>query len=512
MLQSGRQGPEFYAALWQSVTDKGHWYGEIWNRRKSGEVYAEMLTISTVRDASGRAEHYVALFSDITAIKEHQKQLEHIAHFDALTQLPNRVLLADRLHQAIIHCQRRAMSLAVVFLDLDGFKLVNDRFGHACGDTLLVEVAQRMKAALREGDTLARMGGDEFVAILVDLEQAHDCEQVLARMLAAASDPLMVDGTSLRLSASMGVTLFPQDGTEADMLMRQADQAMYAAKQAGKNRFHLFDFAQDAAIKSKREGIGRIRHALENHEFVLYYQPKVNMRSGQVVGAEALIRWQHPELGLLAPAQFLPVIEDHPLSITMGEWVIATALDQLVAWGIANPDFSISVNIGARQLQDANFCQSIQQHLRAHGDVAPKRLQLEILETNALQDVDKVGAVITACQDLGVSFALDDFGTGYSSLTYLKHLHAETLKIDQSFVRDMLLDASDLAIVNGVIGLAKAFGREVIAEGVETAAHRDLLLSIDCELAQGYGIAKPMPAADFPAWMERWHSQPVWQA
>jgi diguanylate cyclase (GGDEF)-like protein/PAS domain S-box-containing protein len=512
ILSSGRQPPEFYAAMWSSLAENGHWSGEIWNRRKNGEVYAEMQTVSAVRDASGAAQHYVSLFSDITAQKEQQQQLEHIAHFDALTNLPNRVLLDDRLHQAMLQSRRRGKSLAVAYLDLDGFKQVNDMHGHGIGDEVLVLLSQHIKEALREGDTLARIGGDEFVVVLVDLEDQADCKPVLARLLRAASQPVSVGDVVLNVSASIGVTLYPQDGTDADLLLRYADQAMYIAKDSGKNRCHFFDAASASAVQTRRENLQNIVHAMEQHEFVLYYQPKVNMKTGAVVGAEALIRWQHPVRGLLAPAAFLPIIEDHPLSVELGEWVIATAIAQMSAWLGENMDLSVSVNIAARQLQQTDFAARLGEMLAAHPDVKPHCLQLEVLETSALEDVGRVGAVMQACKAIGVDFALDDFGTGYSSLTYLKRLPAETLKIDQSFLRDMLTDPDDLAIVQGIISLASVFRRSVIAEGVETRAHGALLLELGCELAQGYGIARPMPAADMPGWVKNWRTKPVWTA
>ncbi|MDI1246852.1 MAG: EAL domain-containing protein [Rhodoferax sp.] len=522
MLQSGRQVPEFYAAMWKALTDKGHWYGELWNRRKSGELFAEMLTISAVRDAAGQTQNYVALFTDITLQKEHQNQLERMAHYDALTGLPNRLLLADRMQQGIVQCQRREHSLAVAYLDLDHFKEINDKYGHTAGDTLLIELSQRMKEALREGDSLARIGGDEFVAILVDLEQAQDCYPVLERLLRAAASSVAVragidqDGNVieavLQTSASIGVTIFPKDGTDADQLLRHADQAMYLAKDAGKNRYHLFDVAQDAAIQTQHDSLEQIRLALDHKEFVLFYQPKVNLRTGAVVGAEALIRWQHPERDLLAPSLFLHIIEDDPLNVELGEWVITSALSQMGHWKTGGLDIPVSVNISARQLQDPNFTARLSALLLEHPDVEPNCLELEVLETSALADIVHVSQIMRACQALGVHFSLDDFGTGYSSLTYLRRLPAEVLKIDQSFVCDMLQDPDDLAIVQGVVGLASAFHRGVIAEGVETAAHGKLLLSIGCELAQGYGIDKPMPAADFPDWMANWHSAAVWAA
>ncbi len=512
LLNSGRQTAAFYEARAQALAENGYWTGEVWNQRKNGEVFAEMLTISAVRDPDGSSQNYVALFTDITEIKEHQRQLEHIAHFDALTNMPNRVLLADRMQQALTHCERRGLSVAVVYLDLDGFKEVNDTHGHALGDQMLVALAQRMKGALRDGDTLSRIGGDEFVAVLVDLEHTQDAEPVLERLLHAAAAPVLLWETSLQVSASVGVTIFPQDGADVDLLLRHADQAMYVAKQAGKNRYHWFDVAQDTAVKTQRESVEHIRSALGRHEFVLHYQPKVNMRTGEVIGVEALIRWQHPQRGLLAPAAFLPTIENHPLSVTVGEWVIATALEQLLRWRSQGLQVSVSVNIAARQLQQVDFPERLAQLLARFPGVEPNLLELEILETSALEDLGQVYQTIQACQLMGVRFALDDFGTGYSSLTHLRKLPAEVIKIDQSFVRDMLDDSDDLAIVTGVIGLAAAFRREVIAEGVETTAHGAKLLRMGCEMAQGYGIARPMPAADLPAWVAQWHPESgAWQ-
>jgi diguanylate cyclase (GGDEF)-like protein/PAS domain S-box-containing protein len=515
ILNSGRQQQEHYLEMWRSLAENGHWYGEVWNRRKTGEVYAELQTISTVRDAQGQPQQYVALFSDITSQKEHQSQLEHIAHYDALTGLPNRVLLADRLQQAMSQTERRGQRLAVAYLDLDGFKAVNDHHGHEAGDQLLMTVATRMKQALREGDTLARLGGDEFVAVLLDLGDVASSVPMLNRLLVAAALPVEFGDFTLQVSASLGVTFYPQVddagvNQDADQLLRQADQAMYQAKLAGKNRYHFFDAEQDGRVRSHHESIDRIARALADKEFVLHYQPKVNMRTGAVIGAEALIRWQHPEQGLLPPAAFLPVIEDHPLAVDIGEWVIDTALSQIERWQAEGLCVPVSVNVGARQLQMGNFVPRLREILAAHPDVQPGSLELEVLETSALEDLAQVSQHIEDCRKIGVGFSLDDFGTGYSSLTYLKRLSVVQLKIDQSFVRDMLEDPDDLAILQGVLGLAIAFRREAIAEGVETVEHGEMLLQLGCELAQGYGIARPMPANDFPGWAAVWRPDPVW--
>jgi diguanylate cyclase (GGDEF)-like protein/PAS domain S-box-containing protein len=512
ILKSGRHDQEFYATLWRNLVEKGHWYGEVWNRRKNGEVYAEMITVSAIRDTQGNIRQYVALFSDITTLKEHEQQLEHIAHYDALTSLPNRVLLADRLRQAMAQTQRRGQILAIAYLDLDGFKAINDNHGHEAGDQLLMSVANGMKQTLREGDTLARMGGDEFVAVLPDLADIESSIPMLARLLAAAAQPVQAgDDLIFQVSTSLGVTFYPQaEDVDADQLLRQADQAMYQAKLAGKNRYHVYDAEQDNNIRGHYESLNRIRDALAAREFVLHYQPKVNMRSGKVIGAEALIRWQHPENGLLPPAEFLPVIEDHPLAVEIGEWVIETALTQIERWHNAGLDIPVSVNVGARQLQQTGFVERLREILAAHPTVRPSCLELEVLETSALEDIHQVSLIIETCREIGVTFALDDFGTGYSSLTYLKRLPVTLLKIDQSFVRDMLDDPDDLAILDGVLGLAIAFGRQVIAEGVETLEHGEMLLQLGCEMAQGYGIARPMPADEMPRWSAAWRTAPAW--
>jgi diguanylate cyclase (GGDEF)-like protein/PAS domain S-box-containing protein len=483
----------------ETVKDDGS-HGWMWAR---GEV---------VFDAMGNAIGIQGIAQDITERKRAEVKLKRIAHYDLLTNLPNRVLLADRLSQAMVQCQRRNKSLAVAYLDLDGFKAVNDTYGHDVGDKLLTTVSQRMKEALREGDTLARIGGDEFIAVLVDLDNTEDKKPVLKRLLKATAEPVAVGDAAMKVSVSIGVTLYPQDGVDADQLIRHADQAMYVAKQAGKNRYHLFDTVQDNAITIQRQSIGDVRSALDRREFVLYYQPKVNMNTGEVIGVEALIRWQHPTRGLVPPLEFLPAIEGHAISLKLGEWVIDTALTQISQWLNMGVNLPISVNINAYQLQQANFTTRLTALLAAHSEVNPHSLELEILETSVLNDITQVSATMAACHELGVRFALDDFGTGYSSLTHLRRLPAYLIKIDQSFVRDMLEDADDLAIVEGVVGLAKTFKREVIAEGVETIAHGVALLQLGCELAQGYGIARPMPAGDIPEWVSSRKADISWQA
>ena len=512
LLKSGHHDTDFYKTMWATIRSVGYWRGEVWNRKKSGEIFVELLTISSVRNPSDEITHFVAIFSDITQIKQHQQHLEHLAHFDALTQLPNRILLADRLQLSMAQTEREQKMLAVCYLDLDGFKPVNDQYGHAAGDRMLIEVAQRLRQCVRAGDTVSRLGGDEFVLLFAGVGDIHECDHAVSRVLTALAAPFAISGNSIVISASIGVTLFPVDGSDADALLRHADQAMYTAKQAGRNRFHLFDPESDRRARARRDEISRIRQGLSEHEFVLHYQPKVNMREGRVLGAEALIRWQHPEKGLLAPAQFLPAIEGSEVDILVGEWVLEAGLTQLEQWQAAGLEMVLSVNISGTHLQSPTFVENLGKLLAAHPLIAPESLELEILETAALDDMAMAAEIFVACRSLGVSFALDDFGTGYSSLTYFRRLPAETLKIDQSFVRDMLDDPDDMAIVEGVIGLTKAFGRTVIAEGVETPEHGMILLQLGCDQAQGYGIARPMPGADFPAWSKSFVPNELWSS
>jgi diguanylate cyclase (GGDEF)-like protein/PAS domain S-box-containing protein len=511
LFQAEIQDAEFHAQMWEALKRDGHWRGEVWNRKKSGELYAEKQNISAVHDAEGQATHYVAIFSDITQTKKHQQHIEHLAYYDALTQLPNRVLLADRLQLALSQAQRSGEWLAVGYLDLDDFKPVNDTYGHKTGDTLLRAVAARIRDNVRAGDTVARLGGDEFALLLVGVASIEECHQTLARLLEKLAAPFFIEGHEIKVSASIGVTLFPHDGANADALLRHADQAMYQAK-AGRNCYHFFDTEHDQRTRLRREALERIHAALPQGEFVLYYQPKVDMRQGWVIGAEALIRWQHPERGLVPPGEFIPLIEGTDFALTLGEWVIAQALAQMRSWLASGLEFPISVNISAWHLMQPGFCQRLAELLAACPEVPPRLLELEILETTAVDDISRVSEIMKECRQLGVGFALDDFGTGYSSLTYLRRLSVDVVKIDQSFVRDMLQDPEDLAIVSGIIGLTHAFLRQVIAEGVETPAHGARLLQMGCDWAQGYGIARPMPAAALPRWIAGFLPDPSWKA
>jgi len=444
-------------------------------------------------------------------LEEQARQLDEVAHYDLLTGLPNRILLCERLDQAIAQSNRRGQTLAVACLDLDGLKAINGRHGHHAGDLVLASLGQGMTKALRKGDTLARLGGDEFAAVLLDLADPEASVPVLKRLLEAISDPVPFGDLFLQVAANIGIAFYPQAGdVDGEQLMRQAVQAMNLAKQAGKNCYHFYDLSTDSGVRNRFETVERIREALEAREFVLYYQPKVNMSTGKVVGAEALIRWRHPERGLLPPTSFLPVIEDHLLSVDLGEWILGSALTQMEQWLEAGLDFPVSVNVGSRQLLQVDFVARVSALLAEHPKVNPGSLELEILESSALRDVAQLSKVLTACRLIGVSLSLDDFGTGNSSLNDLKRLPTNVLKIDPCFVRDILDNPEDLNILEGVLGLAEAFGRKSIAEGVETADQGLLLLQLGCELAQGYGIAHPMQAHEFPGWAATWKPDPRW--
>jgi len=502
MLSSGKQTVAFYKEMWQAIKEFGYWQGEVWNRMKNGEIYAELLTISSILDKDKNVLQYVGIFADITQSKKQQARLEQMAHYDALTQLPNRVLLRDRFIQAQAHSKREEKLLAVCFLDLDNFKPVNDNYGHKTGDQLLIEVAERIKIIIRDEDTLSRQGGDEFVLLLGDIESTAQCEQILKRIIKSLSQLYVIAGKPLSISASIGISLFPSDESDFDTLVRHADQAMYGAKQAGRNRYHFFNTEKDQQAIQKHIRLEELKQALANNEFCLYYQPKTIMTTGEVYGVEALIRWNHPENGMIPPLSFLPIIEETELEINIGNWVVNEAVKQLALWNQQGIQLEMSVNISSYHLQSSSFVEGLENILAKYPNVDSTNLQLEILESSALGDLKSISRVIKACTELlGVSIALDDFGTGYSSLTHMKNLSADIIKIDQSFVRDILDDPNDFAIIDGVIGLAGSFNRKIIAEGVETAEHGLMLLAMGCNKAQGYGISRPIPSDEIPEWL-----------
>ena len=510
MLSSDRHDERWHRQMWQTLLTEGHWQGEIWSRRKNGEVYPERQAISAVHDDLGQIRHFVAVFSDISQQKTHEAELDRIAHHDPLTGLPNRRLLADRLTQAMARAKREDTILTVACLDLDGFKPINDAYGHAAGDQFLIEISQRLKNTLRGDDTLARLGSDEFVLLLGGQDDLQVSQTSLNRILAAIRTPIMLQDQPVSVSASIGAAMYPTEEVDGDTLIRHADQAMYAAKQAGKNCYHLFDPQVDREMQGQRDQLHRLAQALTAEEFMFHFQPKVDLLTGDLVGVEALIRWQHPDQGLLYPAAFLDHFNDHPLEIELGEWVIETALKQIEAWQRQGLTIRVSVNISANHLLHPGFVTQLVALLNRHPAVSPDQLELEVLESAAMSDLGRAIEVITQCKAMGVHFALDDFGTGYSSLAYFRRLPVDILKIDQSFVRDMLIDAEDLAIVESVVRLAQVFKRATIAEGVETLEHASRLIAMGCTQAQGYGIARPMPANDLPAWLEKWRTEAVW--
>ncbi|BEP91747.1 hypothetical protein GmRootA79_01310 [Acidovorax sp. A79] len=462
-------------------------------------------------DAMGRPERMLGVAIDVTPQREQEVLLQRLALFDALTGLPNRVLLARKLQECMDQARANGTQLGVAYLDLDGFKPVNDRLGHGAGDRLLVVVAGRLTRALRPLDCVARLGGDEFVILMPGLDSANGCEAMLHRVMESISAPYTLDAERVVVTASIGYTVFPQDDADADALLRHADQAMYAAKQAGRNRFHQFDAAQERALQLLRAQGRHLRDALADAQFTLYLQPKVDMKSGAVVGAEALARWQHPQRGLVPPGEFLPLLEGTELEIGFGEWVVEAALsilEELQARGMALP---LSVNIAAQHLQRPDFADWMARCIARHPGVPGHLVEIEITESAALYDLAAVAHTLTSLRGLGVVVSLDDFGTGYSSLTYLRRLPMDTLKIDQSFVHGMMGDPGDLAIVQGVIGLARSFGYRVIAEGVETIEQGQMLLQLGCTQAQGYCIARPMPLADFTGWAAQWQLPSGWQ-
>ena len=494
------------AAMWSSLRETGSWRGELFERRRNGEICTLQSTISTVPGPTHDLGYHVLVISDITEQRVQREQLERQAHFDELTRLPNRARLSQLLDDAMRAADRDGYLLAVCYLDLDRFKPVNDRHGHAAGDRLLAELAGRLRSALRRrehwADSAARLGGDEFV-LLLRAGTLEEARLAVERVLRVVALPYVIDPAEgpVQVTASMGATVYPIDRSDADTLLRHADHAMYGAKQAGRNGYLFFDPEHRRRTEARVMAIGRVQEALDQQEFILYYQPKVDMRTGHVHGFEALLRWEHPQQGLMAPMQFLPLIENTGLSSRVGDWVLAQALDHLAAWRRHGLDISVSVNISARHLQEPDFALRLSELLARHAEPLAPFLELEMLETAAHADIESTSALLGRCQALGVRFALDDFGTGYSTLTYLKRLPVDVLKIDRSFVHHMLDDTQDRAIVEGVIGLAGTFGCVVVAEGVESPAQARTLLELGCQIGQGTGIAAPMPSDQVVGWV-----------
>jgi len=482
----------------------------------------DVRTTCTVSHDQGIPVKLTGILQDISDRKVNQRKLEKSnhdledansalkisAHYDPLTGLPNRSLLTGIIDKALLKASSHKNHVAIVFIDLDGFKQVNDAHGHNIGDELLKKIARQLTKVLRKVDTLSRIGGDEFVAVIDELSDPSESHAILSRMLKSVSGTIVVQKKLLKVSASIGVTFYPSDNVSPDHLIRHADHAMYIAKQTGRNRKHVFDIEKHEAEKHDNEELVRIAQALTNDEFLLYYQPKVDLRTNEVVGVEALIRWQHPDRGLLAPATFLPLIENDMLGVEIGRWVINTALQQLQYWLSLGYDLPISVNISSLHFQHTDFVSELKDMLKQYPNLKRGSLEFEIVETSELKDIDLVSSVIKECNQLGVLFSIDDFGTGYSSLTYLKRLPVDYLKIDQSFVINMLTCSDDKAIIQGIIELAKVFNMKVIAEGIETPEHGELLVSLGSYIAQGYGIAKPMPAKNILTWLTTWKNKP----
>lgn len=508
MLSSGRHDANFYAAMWERINSTGAWKGEVWNRRKNGELYPESITITAVHDRSGTITNYVATFSDITKSKAAEEEIKYLAFNDSLTRLPNRRLLTDRLQQALASCTRNGKDGALLFIDLDNFKTLNDTLGHDIGDLLLQQVAQRLQSCVREGDTVARLGGDEFVVMLEDLsehslEAAAQTEVVGDKILATLNLPYQLAGYECHSTPSIGATLFNGKQNAIDELFKQADIAMYQAKKAGRNNLRFFDPQMQENINARVSLERELLKALAGQQFRLHYQIQVDS-AHRPLGAEALIRWQHPERGLVSPAQFIPLAEEAGLILSIGQWVLETACAQLEAWqqNALTRDLTLSVNVSAKQFRRPDFVHQVQIVLQHHA-VNPKLLKLELTESMLLDDIEDTIATMNTLHEIGVQFSLDDFGTGYSSLQYLKRLPLDQLKIDQSFVRDIEFDSSDRAIVRTIIAMAESLNLNIIAEGVETEQQRQLLLNKGCPYFQGYLFSMPVPIEQFEALLKQ---------
>jgi diguanylate cyclase (GGDEF)-like protein/PAS domain S-box-containing protein len=496
-------------ALCNSLREQGRWQGELLERRRDGSACALQVTAFSVFGPAGELRQRVLVLSDISEQHAQRAQLQRQAHLDELTRLPNRAHLSALMAEAMRDADRDGDLLVVCCLDLDRFKSVNDRFGHQAGDRLLADLAARLSSTLRSRehatDRAARLGGDEFV-LLLRAGTLGEARLAVERVLRVLAQPTVIDPAvePLLVTASMGLTVYPIDRSDADTLLRHADHALYGVKQKGRNGYAFFDPEQRRLSEERERDIGRVQLALDQQELVLHYQPKVDMRSGRVCGVEALLRWTHPANGLVPPSQFLPLIEHTGLSSRIGDWVIAQALEHLGAWRRKGLELSVSVNVSARHLQEPDFSQRLAELLARHAEPLAAWLEIEVTESAAHADIDATSALLARCRALGVRIALDDFGTGYSTLTYLKRLPVDVLKIDRSFVDQMLDDVQDRAIVEGVISLAGTFGCTVVAEGVEHAAQAHALLAMGCALGQGNGIAAPMPAAEVDGWVRHY--------
>lgn len=494
MLKSDRHEADFYSSMWQTIAAEGKWEGEIWNRKKSGEAYPEWLSISAIQDDDGHTSHYVAVFHDITEMKRKEEQIEHQAYHDALTGLPNRLLLKDRLSHSIKRAQRNGGMSAVLFIDLDNFKVINDSLGHAVGDEVLLEVARRFRHVVRESDTVARLGGDEFVVLMEEIMDEEDAIQLAGRLISAMDEPVVVDNRELFSTPSIGISVHPRDGDQAGELIKNADIAMYRAKEQGRNQYNLFNASMTAYAQRRLELERDLRHALVEREFFLCYQPKVSVATGRVEGMEALVRWKKGD-EIISPMEFIPLAEKTGLISQLGQLVMDTALAQC-ADILAAQNLVLSVNLSPRQFQDAGLVNALESTLERHG-VIPKRLDVEITETSLVDDVEDAILKLECIHRMGISISVDDFGTGYSSLSYIKKLPVQTLKIDKSFVDGLGMDVGDESIIKTIIQLARNFDMTVVAEGVETEQQLDILSRLNCDLIQGYYFSKPLEMNEF---------------
>ena len=511
LLKSGQQGPDFYRNMWCDIHRHGVWQGQLWNKTKEGNLIVCFQSISRITNSDGEITHYVSIINDITEFVQQQRKLEHLATIDPLTNLPNRASLHDEILGSIALAHSKDRLVAICYLDLDGFKPINDRLGIGAGDELLVEVANRLQSLVCSEDVIARIGGDEFVIILNNVADIIDIEQAAKKIIEGVTGTYSIyDNNRVYVSASMGIAIYPVDQSDADGLLRHADQAMYEAKNKGRGRYEIFDVKTSLKNHSTKREIERIEMAIRDDEFCLFYQPKVDMRSGQIIGAEALIRWNHPEKGILPPAAFLPYVEGTPLARDMDRWVLNRALFQMQEWHTRGLEIPLSVNVDGSYLQHPDFVTELKQLLDKYPLIPAESLELELLESTALDNLEQVREVIEQCREMGVSVALDDFGTGYSSLTYLKTLPADSLKIDKSFIIDLPVESNTRALVEGIIGLANAFDRRVIAEGVESENHGLILMKLGCKFGQGYGIARPMPADQLIKWINAYQQPDTW--
>lgn len=496
MLKSGRHDEDFYQTMWARLRAEGKWQGEIWNRRKNGEVYPEWLSINMLPDASGQVSHYVGIFSDITEKKEAEQRIYHLAYYDPLTELPNRTMFHGRLLQAMAEAKRNRRMLALLYIDLDRFKNINDTLGHFIGDELLKEAARRLSTHVRECDTVARLGGDEFVIMLTDVHHETDIVHIAQQALTAMGAAFQLQGHEVFVTTSVGISVYPQDAQTLDDMIKYADTAMYHAKEAGRNNYQFYRSEMNASAFERLVMENSLRRALERGEFQLYYQPQNALRDGHIVGVEALLRWHHPDLGMVMPSQFIPVLEETGMIVQVGEWVLRSACNQIAAWqGMDLGPLRVAVNLSPRQFCQSNLLQTVRDALK-HSGADAAWLELEITESSLMGNAEASASMLRKLKELGISLSVDDFGTGYSSLSYLKRFPIDTLKIDQSFVRDVNSNADDAAIAGTIIAMGHSLNLHVLAEGVETVEQLQFLREQECDQVQGYLFSKPVPAEE----------------